>query len=39
MIDWEDEEMNRECEEYIRSGEYFEGMDKDDIQNWMEDDD
>ena len=39
MMDWYDEEANRECEKYIESGEFFEGMDSDDIQNWMEDDD
>ena len=39
MIDFYDDEMNRECQEYIESGEFFEGMDSDDIENWMEDDD
>jgi hypothetical protein len=40
MIDFfYDDEMNRECQEYIESGEFFEGMDSDDIENYMEDDD
>lgn len=39
MYDWQDEETNREAEEYLESGEFFEGMDSDDITNWYEDDD
>lgn len=39
MIDWQDEETTREAEEYLESGELFEGMDSDDITNWYEDDD
>ena len=39
MLDFFDEQMNKECEDYLESGELFECMDSDDIENWMEDDD
>lgn len=38
MIDWYDDE-EQERNEYMESGEFFEGMDSDDIENWFEDDD
>lgn len=37
IMEFFDEDMQRELEEYDESGEFFENMDQDEIEDWYED--